>query len=198
MGKFIKENWFKIGLLIISLVGIILVAYLNISFRKSILSSEQEKLSRNQEDVVLNQQKIDSELNQEPNLPVSTYAIESASDLDDPEKERNMLFLKEVNCQEIGKRRHQDLISSFGPFLVFNPSYKYHKRLNTCLYEGGFFGDDTADYMEQFVEDSLTNKYILSYVARRSNNGDFIRIDSLSNTLSIADFEAKKHILMSE
>lgn len=103
-----------------------------------------------------------------------------------------------IECQEVGNKIYQNLVTRLGKFLVFNPEYTYNKKLNTCLYAGGFFGDNTAAYMEFFVIDSLTNKQILTYAAQKNQSGEFVKINYYSNTNSIPDFNKQKETLFAE
>ena len=109
----------------------------------------------------------------------------------------NSSLLTKIKCQEIGEKLYKDLVNKLGSLLVFNPTYTYNKRLNTCLYAGGFFGSNEADYMEMFVKDTISNEDILFYMARLEN-GEFVRIDILGSAQSIPDFNFKKDLLFNE
>ncbi len=187
MKNFVKDNWFKLGILILALVLVIyLIYYFSFLLPKPTEQKDISEYMNNRKDIV-SVEKVEN-VPQKPT--VTKNEVKKDSFIPD-------LPVK-LNCQQVGEQMYQNLVISLGKILVFNPSYSYNSRLNTCLYAGGFFGSQKADYMEMFVKDSLTNKYILSYIAQKDSSGNLVRIDAISNTASVADFEAQKQVLMNE
>lgn len=180
--NWIKQNWFKLLIIVIVLITIFLYfSNEQREERKTKSQQTQAELNKSPE-----QQSLSSERQEEPE-----------SKINQPEKLSEKSLLTKIQCKEMGEKAYNDLVEKLGSYLVFNPEYSYNESLDTCLYAGGFFGSDKADYMEMFVKDTVSNKTILIYAATKKNE-EFIRIDGFSNTKSIPDFNQKKDILLGE
>jgi len=186
MKKFIKENWFKLSIIVIILIAIFW--YFSNDGRK-----ENDEFGQTQSQISNAEEQKNTYLEQqtESNTPQNTVVPKPQ----ETATQKN-LFTK-IQCKEIGEKAYNDLVNELGYYQVFNPEYSYNARLNTCLYAGGFFGSDKADYMEMFVKDTISNRAILIYAAMKKN-GEFVRIDGFSNTQSVPDFNQKKDALLNE
>lgn len=186
MKEFIKQNWFKLSIIVIILIG---------SFWY--FSNEGKKINNEFQQA---QSQI-SNTEEQSYIPLEQQGANNApQNAEQPKTQETVApksLLTKIQCKEIGERAYNDLVAQLSYYLVFTPEYSYNARLNTCLYAGGFFGSDKADYMEMFVKDTISNKEILIYAATKKN-GEFVRLDGFSNTQSIPDFNQKKDALLRE
>jgi len=90
-----------------------------------------------------------------------------AKDKEAKERESE-LQVKITKCFEDGKKFHQDYISSING-TYFESKYNYNKKLDKCLYNGGFMATSGSNYLAlknvfwvRIVKDIYTNETILS------------------------------------
>jgi len=187
------STWIIVGMAVIFIAGSF-VYYLYSGYQQRKLASEE--INRKQQELLSEQQKQLEQAKEEIDDLISINKIpqEKVNESNNP---TSSSLLTKIRCQEIGEKQYKDLVNKFGSSLVFNPEYTYNKRLDTCLYSGGYFGGNGADYMTMFVRDTISNKDILFYMAR-FENGEFIRLDIPGNSQSIPDFNQKKDLLFNE
>lgn len=78
-------------------------------------------------------------------------------------------------CRVAGERAYRADQVQYGNELFDNPKYGYNKKLNVCLYSGGFMHDnpnnpqcgdllkhDCKGYWQRWVKNSHTNEFIIS------------------------------------
>ncbi len=82
--------------------------------------------------------------------------------------EEEYIFSMKQKCREVGSKLYEQDVEELGLVNVLNPEYYYNKELNTCLYTGG---QVQKDYLEKWVKDSLTNKWIIAFI-RRTIDGE--------------------------
>ena len=111
--------------------------------------------------------------------------------------EKENLLNKQKECQKDGMELHKitmgDVIDD-----AFVPSFKFNEKLNTCLYEGGWFDHDnnSTSYITWFIKDVYTNKEIISYTSQTKNGKTEDLI--VGGLVSKEEFEQKEKELFGE
>lgn len=68
----------------------------------------------------------------------------------------NTLFMKQ-KCQQVGEKLYQETIKAYeGKGMMESPMYLYSKKLNTCIYVGGIYYNDSVETNDHWVKDSLS------------------------------------------
>ncbi len=101
-------------------------------------------------------------------------------------------FEKKTLCKEVGGKIYQEQISKGNSNRYFNPQYIYNKKLDTCLYYGGYLGDSDSKGFQKWVTDSLTNEDILLYM---EVGGEPLTAYCDTCTPSVEEFDRQKTIL---
>jgi hypothetical protein len=96
-------------------------------------------------------------LPQKENVRVEQQWIEKA------EKEARELELKTAKCFTDAKRFHEDYIKTIGNYQYFEPKFGYNKKIDKCLYSGGYKNGSMWDRdWRREVKDIYTNETLLT------------------------------------
>lgn len=87
-------------------------------------------------------------------------------------------------CREIGTKIYKDDLKDYRNYVVYEPKYKFSRKLNTCLYSGGYstqVGSALENDWERWVKDSFTNEKIISVLylhdLHKNNEGKIKQIE---------------------
>jgi len=113
------------------------------------------------------------------------------------QQKEELIFSMQSKCREMGEKLYNKGVEDLGEYSVFNPEYYYNKKLNTCLYAGGYI---KKDYLEKLVRDSFTNKPIITFIEMARENGEreVITFGCPECVSSNEEFEQQKQKLFSE
>ncbi len=93
---------------------------------------------------------------------------------------------QQQKCNDAGEKAYKEDSLRYGANNMLEPSYTYNKKLNLCLYSGGYSNEDLSSdqcgdvikhscksYWERWVKNSFTNDSIISVVNFTDNKGDW-------------------------
>lgn len=97
------------------------------------------------------------------------------------------LLTQTAKCKDAGLKAFKEDGVRYGIQNMFEPTFAYNARLNTCLYSGGYSDDDATSgqcgdilkhscksYWERWVKNSYTNNLVASVVNSTNEKGEWI------------------------